>query len=99
MNDAETLAALERAAKWLDTGSIMMWHEADTTPEADAALIRAHIETLRNGGERAQIVAWLRVQPNLAQISPDHFRSNTPAMLADAIAAGARLSPRVDEGE
>lgn len=89
--NADTIAALERAAELIVNGGIRC--------QQDAALIRAHIETLRGGGERAQIVAWLRVQPNLAQISPDHFRSNTPAMLADAIAAGARLSPRVDEGE
>lgn len=55
MANDETLAALERAAEHFEN--------AFDTPEntdqyrADAALIRAHIETLRNGGERAQIVA------------------------------------------
>lgn len=69
MND-KTLAALQRAAMLMLTTANR--HEAcgaATEPyRADAALIRAHIETLRAGGERAQIVALTAERDALAGI-------------------------------
>lgn len=50
--DADLIAALERALHCYET--------EQPNDETAAAIIRAHIDTLRNGGERAQIVAWLR---------------------------------------
>ena len=54
--NADTIAALERAAELIVNGGIRC--------QQDAALIRALIETLRAGGERAQIVACNRVDLN-----------------------------------
>ncbi len=71
--DADLIAALERAAELIVNGGARC--------QQDAAIIRAHIETLRNGGERAQIVAWLRGIRRLRDT--EH--------LADAIASGAHL--------
>lgn len=60
MND-ETLAALERAAELCDDEA-GRWGETVHNHlvvmcRKDAALIRAHIETLRAGGERARLRA------------------------------------------
>ena len=87
MTNDETLAALERAAARLEMGSIA------GPDNDDAALIRAHIETLRTGGERAQIVAWLQARDGMYG---GHASGSLFFMLADAIASGAHLAgPRV----
>jgi hypothetical protein len=49
--NAETIAALERTLQTLDAITV------DDESRADAALIRAHIETLRAGGERMTVAA------------------------------------------
>ncbi len=41
--------------------------------------------------ERAAVVAWLREQPSLVPVSPDHVRANSPQRLAIAIEAGAHV--------
>ena len=69
--DADLIAALERQ-------SLRMLISSKQDGD-DYERIRAHIETLRNGGERAQIVAWLRGIRRLRDT--EH--------LADAIEAGA----------
>ena len=74
MND-ETLAALERLQAWLDADDASHFGQH----EKDLQTILDHIETLRAGGERAQIVAWLR-----GNAMGPRWRE-----LADAIAAGA----------
>ena len=76
MANDETIAALERAADVLETQQ----PNSTNREKDDAARIRAHIETLRNGDERAQIVAWLR-----------SFCTDMTDALADAIEAGAHL--------
>lgn len=68
MANDETLAALERA----------MNEASGLIHKSDERIIRAHIETLRNGGERAQIIAlaesyrdevaeWHSVGPGIVQ--------------------------------
>lgn len=74
MND-ETLAALEAALRKLNPLGV------------HAANIRAHIKTLRAGGERAQIVAWLRKE---AIMSTDSVRRRMNKAL-DQIEAGAHV--------
>ena len=78
--NADTIAALERAAEFLVNGG--------TRCQQDAALIRALIETLRAGGERAQIVAWLRKE---SIMSTDSVRRRMNKAL-DQIEAGAHVS-------
>jgi len=86
--DAETLAALKRAAKMLDDEAVSVecasHHEhsrkAAAQMTADAALIRALIERGRNGGERAKVVAYAQAQRQkhfdrarrLSPQTPDH---------------------------
>lgn len=74
MND-ELIAAPERAAAVVDA---TLDHSRSAHPQLrrDAALIRALIERERNGGERAQIVAYLE---------------DYDPQLANAIEAGAHL--------
>lgn len=43
--------------------------------------------------ERERIVAWLRQQPKLLQISGEHVRANCPQRLANQIEALAHLNP------
>lgn len=62
-------------------------HLADYDKDQDAALIRALIERERAGGERAQIVAWLRGDEAF-KITGSVFTED----LADAIAAGAHIA-------
>ena len=61
--DAETLAALERAAShccfFADCSDCA---ETEAIHRADAALIRALIERERSGGERAKVVAYGEMQ-------------------------------------
>ena len=80
MANDELIAALERAAN-------MMERPFQSAPIHEAAaLIRAHIETLRNGGERAQLDKWLRGDEAF-KITGSVFTED----LADAIAAGAHV--------
>jgi hypothetical protein len=56
----DELAALERAASLCEYHGIEWGVAAGQNTVTDAALIRNVAERARNGGERAQIVAWLR---------------------------------------
>lgn len=85
MATPETIAALERAAALCEQEG-RRWSEPG--PErADAATIRDHIETLRNGGERAKVVAYLR-QCEAGGITGD-LDTSAYGWAADAIASGA----------
>ena len=103
MANDETLAALERAANMMERPL-----ELSSTRQA-AALIRALIERERAGGERAQIVAYMKgpaIDEAKRKCEAADEGSNkrrdfavvavAVEMLADAIAAGAHLAgPRV----
>ena len=119
--DAETIAALERAAAGCDKtvalldlmlsrrpGSTFDASDAATRDQAkaDAALIRALIERERAGGERAQIVAYMKGPAideakrkcEAAEKGSKKQRDFAVVavaveMLADAIAAGAHKEP------
>jgi hypothetical protein len=88
--DAETIGALEEA--------LYQYHHSpagdDPQYEVDAALIRALIERERNGGERAQIVAWLRqeyvdIMDAAHGNAEDILQAEVVHEITDAIAAGA----------
>ena len=94
MANDETLAALEMGAFLAEAQANRYRWDGDTVSadrlDADAALIRALIERERNGGERAQIVAWLR------QPEQEGYSCVCQPTFADAIASGAHLAgPRV----
>ncbi len=92
MANDETLAALERLLLRLPIPP-----EKAAQAMTDAALIRAHIETLRNGGERAQIVAYLHEcrliheanATRKGQVTARRHHIDACTHIADAIAAGA----------
>lgn len=88
----DELAALEEAMRW---GECLAYIQEDQNRIDDADMKRAKVATIRNiiaryrgGGERAQIVAWLRGQCRDPML-PD-FAAFLSAY-ADAIASGAHL--------
>lgn len=77
----ERIEALERAA-------MALLHEGiDDADDTAAYIVFALADELRAGGERAQIVAWLREYGNHG-LSPNCERCN----IAAAIEAGAHLT-------
>lgn len=90
----------QKAGEWGDHDKWIKQARAAmaATREIDEEALRAEaqeIETLRAGGERAQIVAWLRKE---AIMSTDSVRRRMNKAL-DQIEAGAHLSPRGEGGE
>ena len=81
MPNDETLAALERAT-WRCA------HGDSVQDRDDYRTIRVHIDALRKGGDRAQIVAWLRSK-EAARIACSHYAYMND--LADAIEAGEHV--------
>ena len=89
--DSKLIFALVRAAELLEAEADSWGNAAGHPERAQAATIRALIERERNGGERAQIVAWLRTEQGKGSEGGVDYASG----FADAIEAGAHLGPRV----